>query len=166
MIRRGVTPILVACAVILLWPALAGDAAAQQAAAVVGFVTGSGNTDGFSIVGRLRLLSSGSAKGDFTIIVHRDSLGGETVAAVICNYSSFDDVVFDEDLVSFHSVGKCKALTSSGGQQSFTSDNRLAIADHGDPGAGTDAVDVNLLSGTGITIPGSLLVDGNFLVSP
>ena len=46
------------------------------------------------------------------------------------------------------------------------SDNTFTIVDNGEPGAGIDSVDVNLASGTGITIPGSLLVDGNFIVSP
>jgi hypothetical protein len=85
---------------------------------------------------------------------------------VYCDYTRFDSLIVDGDLVSFHSIGKCKALTASGGQASFTSDNAFAIADHGEPGAGNDAVDVNLLTGSGITIPGSTLVDGNFVVSP
>lgn len=153
-------------AAILLLPAFAPGGAAQQSAAIERFVTGSANTDGFTIAGRLRLTTAGKASGQFTIIVHRDSLGGETVTAVICEYNNFDGVFFNGDLASFHSVGKCKALTSTGGQQAFTSDNAFGIADHGDPGAGTDTVDVNLLSGTGVTIPGSLLVDGNFIVSP
>jgi hypothetical protein len=149
----------------LLLAAAAADATAQQAAAVVGFVTGSGSTDGFTIAGRLRLFSSGKASGQFTIIVHRDTLGGETMATAICEYTRFDGVVFDGELVRFHSVGKCRALTSTGGQQSFTSDNAFGIADHGDPGVDTDGVDVNLLSGTGLSVPGDVLADGNFIVS-
>jgi hypothetical protein len=92
----------------VLLPVFSIDALAQ------GFVTGSANTDGFSIVGWLRDIGNGLGRGDFTIIVHRDSVDGTTV---------------------------------------------------GEPGAGNDSVDVNLASGTGITIPGSLLVDGNFIVS-
>jgi len=58
------------------------------------------------------------------------------------------------------------AGTDIGTTQPFTSDNTFTIVDNGEPGAGNDSVDVNLASGTGITIPGSLLVDGNFIVSP
>jgi hypothetical protein len=164
-VQRAVAPIVAACIVILLLPPLAVDATAQEATAVEGFVTGSGNTDGFTILGRLRQFTDGSLKGRFTIVVHRDFIDGNNVA-VYCDYTRFDSFTIDANLVSFHSVGKCKALTASGGQQSFTSDNAFAIADHGEPGAANDAVDVNLLTGSGVTIPGSLLVDGNFLVSP
>jgi hypothetical protein len=38
--------------------------------------------------------------------------------------------------------------------------------DNGEPGAGNNSVDVNLASRTGMTIPGSVLVDGNFIVHP
>jgi hypothetical protein len=155
----------VTCATIVLLPALVVEARAQHATAVKAFVTGSGNTDGFTIFGRLRLLTDGSLKGRFTIVVHRDFIDGSNVA-VYCDYTRFDSFAIDASVASFHSVGKCKALTASGGQQSFTSDNVFAIADHGQPGAGNDAVDVNLVSGSGVTIPGSTLVDGNFLVSP
>ena len=97
--------------------------------------------------------------------MHRESVDGTTVA-VVCNYQHFDDVVISGDTATFHSVGSCLALTNIGTAQPFTSDNTFSIVDNGEPGAGNDSVDVNLASGTGITIPGSVLVDGNFIVSP
>jgi hypothetical protein len=108
---------------------------------------------------------NGLGRGNFTIIVHRDSVDGTTVA-VVCNYEHFDDVVISSNTATFHSVGSCLALTDLGTIQAFTSDNTFTIVDKGEPGPDNDSVDVNLASGTGITIPGSLLVDGNFIVSP
>jgi hypothetical protein len=134
-----------------------------------GFVTGSANTDGFSIVGWMRDIGNGLGRGDFTIIVHRNSVDGTTVA-VVCNYNRFDDVALSVtrsgNIATFHSVGSCLALTDSGTVQTFTSDNTFTIVDKGEPGPDKDSVDVNLASGTGITIPGSAPVDGNFIVSP
>ena len=49
----------------------------MQAAGAQGFVTGSANTDGFSIIGSLQAAANGKGKGDFTIIVHRDSAPGK-----------------------------------------------------------------------------------------
>lgn len=145
--------------------ALASLLAVPAAASAQGFVTGSANTDGFSIVGSLQASSNGKAKGDFTIIVHSDSVGGTTVASV-CQYKHFADVVISGSTATFRSVGSCVSLTSSGGSVPFTSDNTFAIIDNGEPGAGLDVIDVNLASGSGVTIPGSLLVDGNFIVAP
>ena len=136
-----------------------------QAAGAQGLVTGSANTDGFSIVGTLQVGANGKGKGDFTVIVHRDSVDGTTVAAV-CQYKHFADVVISGPVATFRSVGSCFTLTSSGTRVPFTSDNTFGIVDNGEPGAGIDTVDVNLASGGGITIPGSLLVDGNFVVVP
>jgi len=136
-----------------------------QAAGAQGFVTGSANTDGFSIVGSLQVGANGKGKGDFTVIVHRDFVDGTTVAAV-CQYKHFADVVISGPVATFRSVGSCYTLTSSGTRVPFTSDNTFGIVDNGEPGAGTDTIDVNLASGGGITIPGSLLVDGNFIVAP
>jgi hypothetical protein len=136
-----------------------------QAAGAQGLVTGSANTDGFSIVGTLLVSANGKGKGDFTVIVHRDSVDGTTVAAV-CQYKHFADVVISGPVATFRSVGSCFTLTSSGTRVPFTSDNTFGIVDNGEPGAGIDTIDVNLASGGGITIPGSLLVDGNFVVVP
>jgi hypothetical protein len=149
---------LAAVAASVLLAAVPGKAWAQP------FVTGSANTDGFSIVGTLRAVGAGWA-GQFTIILHRDIVDGTTVAAV-CQYRNFDRVVIRLNLASFHSIGECEALTSAGGRARFISDNVFGIQDNGQPGAGNDTVDVNLISGTGLTIPGSFLVDGNFLVRP
>jgi hypothetical protein len=162
MTRIGVL-LSAAVAACVLLPVFPINALAQ------GFVTGSANTDGFSIVGWMRDIGNGRGRGDFTIVVHRDSVDGTTVA-VLCNYNRFDDVVLSVrrsgNTATFHSVGSCLALTDSGTVQLFTSDNTFTIVDKGEPGPDNDSVDVNLVSGTGITIPGSLLVDGNFIVSP
>jgi hypothetical protein len=162
MTRIGVL-LSAAVAACVLLPVFSINALAQ------GFVTGSANTDGFSIVGWMRDIGNGRGRGDFTIVVHRDSVDGTTVA-VLCNYNRFDDVVLSVrrsgNTATFHSVGSCLALTDSGTVQLFTSDNTFTIVDKGEPGPDNDSVDVNLVSGTGITIPGSLLVDGNFIVSP
>jgi hypothetical protein len=64
-----------AVAACVLLPVFPVDAVAQ------GFVTGSANTDGFSIVGWLRDIGNGLGRGNFTIIVHRDSVDGTTVAS-------------------------------------------------------------------------------------
>jgi hypothetical protein len=167
MVMKRMSVLVSAAAVVafVLLPVFPVDALAQ------GFVTGSANTDGFSIVGWLRDIGNGLGRGAFTIIVHRDSVDGTTVA-VVCNYKRFDDVVLSVErganIATFHSVGSCLALTNIGTTQPFTSDNTFTIVDKGEPGPGNDndSVDVNLASGTGITIPGSGLVDGNFIVSP
>jgi hypothetical protein len=135
------------------------DASAQA------FVTGSGNTPGFSIVGRLRLLKNGNARGSFLIIVHRDE-PEFTTAAAVCSYRVFDNVVITNNVATFHSVGHCVALTTNGQQQSFTSDNVFGITDNGQPGPGADTIDVNFLGASGVAIPGSALLHGNFIVSP
>ena len=69
-----------------LLPVIPVDALAQR------FVTGSANTDGFSIVGRVVDQGNGRGRGNFTIIVHRDVPEGVTAAAV-CNYKHFNNVV-------------------------------------------------------------------------
>ena len=153
VMKRMSVLVSAAVAACVLLPVFPVDALAQ------GFVTGSANTDGFSIVGWLRDIGNGLGRGAFTIIVHRDSVDGTTVA-VVCNYKRFDDVVIsverDGNTAKFHSVGSCLALTDIGTTQPFTSDNTFTIVDKGEPGAGNDSVDVNLASGTGITIPGSV----------
>ena len=165
VMKRMSVLVSAAVAACVLLPVFPVNALAQ------GFVTGSANTDGFSIVGWLRDIGNGLGRGDFTIIVHRDSVDGTTVA-VVCNYKRFDDVVISVErggnTATFHSVGSCLALTDIGTIQPFTSDNTFTIVDNGEPGPekNNDSVDVNLASGTGITIPGSYLVDGNFIVSP
>jgi hypothetical protein len=127
------------------------------------FVTGSGSTDGFSMFGWVHDLGEGQGKGYFTIILHRDSLDGTTVAA-ICHYKHFDQVQISDGLASFHSIGECELLSDNGRRVRFTSDNVFGIGDHGQPGPGLDTIDVNIISGTGLAVPGSFLVDGNFLV--
>ena len=84
-----------ACALLPVFPT---DALAQ------GFVTGSANTDGFSLVGLVRAQGNGRGKGFFTIIVHRDVVEGVTAAAV-CDYKHFDSLVISGNTATFHSVG-------------------------------------------------------------
>jgi hypothetical protein len=127
------------------------------------FVTGSGSTDGFSMVGWVRDLGDGRGKGQFTIVLHRDSVDGTTVAAV-CHYRNFDLVQIRDGVASFHSIGECEALSDNDRRVRFTSDNVFGIADHGQPGPGLDTIDVNIISGTGLAVPGAFLVDGNFIV--
>ncbi len=148
-----------AFAAFALLPVFPADALAQ------GFVTGSANTDGFSLVGLVRDQGNGRGKGFFTIIVHRDVVEGVTAAAV-CDYKHFDNLVISGNTATFHSVGSCEVLTDSGTLQQFDSDNTFSIVDNGEPGAGNDGVDVNFLGAAGVAIPGSVLVDGNFIVSP
>jgi hypothetical protein len=147
------------CAAFLLVAVGAVDAAAQA------FVTGSGNTPGFSIVGRVRVLKSGRARGSFLIVVHRDQ-PEFTTAAAVCSYREFDNVVINNNLATFHSVGQCVALTTNGLQQSFTSDNVFSITDNGQPEPGADSIDVNFLGPSGVAIPGGVLLHGNFIVTP
>lgn len=145
---------------LVMLPVFSVDALAQ------GFVTGSANTDGFSIVGVVNARGNGKGSGFFTIIVHRDTPEGATAAAV-CEYKHFDTVVISGNTATFHSVGACQVLTTTGDTQPFISDNTFTIIDNGTPGAGVDIVDVNAApSPPFITIPGSFLVDGNFIVSP
>jgi hypothetical protein len=157
--RRPALLVKAACIAFVALAVTAGEAAAQA------FVAGSGNTPGFSIAGRLRVLKTGQPRGQFLIIVHRDS-PEFTTAAVVCSYNRFDNVVIAGNQATFHSVGSCVALTTDGRQQSFTSDNVFSIVDGGAPGPGTDAIDVNFLGLSGVAIPGSVLLHGNFIVSP
>ena len=149
----------VVCTALLLLPTFAAEAAAQS------YVTGSANTDGFSIVGWVKIQSSGRVKGNFLIVVHRDE-PEFTTAAAVCTYRIFDNVVIDGNRATFHSVGSCVSLTTTGGRQSFTSDNTFTIVDNGSPGPGLDAIDVNFAGASGVAVPGSLLVNGNFIVVP
>jgi hypothetical protein len=144
----------------VMLPVFPAEALAQ------GFVTGSANTDGFSIVGTLHARGNGKGSGVFTIIVHRDTPENGTVAAAVCEYKHFDNVVISGNVATFHSVGSCQALLTTGDTFPFTSDNTFGIVDNGTPGAGSDTVDVNGTGSTFITIPGSFLLDGNFIVSP
>ena len=144
---------------LLLLPTFAAEAAAQS------YVTGSANTDGFSIVGWVKILNNGRVKGNFLIVVHRDE-PEFTTAAAVCTYKVFDNVVISGNRATFHSVGACVSLTTTGGRESFTSDNTFTIVDNGSPGAGVDAIDVNFAGASGVAVPGSLLVDGNFIVVP
>ena len=156
---RSIAVLVTALCTALLLPAFASEAGAQS------FVTGSGNTDGFSVVGWVRILSSGRVKGNFLIVVHRDE-PEFTTAAAVCTYRTFDSVVISGSRATFHSIGSCVTLTTSGGRQSFTSDNTFTIVDNGAPGPGLDAIDVNFAGPSGVAVPGSLLVNGNFIVSP
>lgn len=144
----------------VLWLCASAVEASAQA-----FVTGSGNTPGFSIVGRVRLLKNGLARGHFLIVVHRDAPEFAN-AAIVCSYNRFDDVVIAGNRATFHSVGTCVSLTTDGRSQVFTSDNVFTIVDEGEPGPGADAIDVNFLGAAGVAVPGSVLLHGNFIVSP
>jgi hypothetical protein len=158
-LTKRIKGLVIAAAVAgVMLPVLPAEALAQ------GFVTGSANTNGFSIVGVLHARGNGKGSGFFTIIVHRDTPEGATAAAV-CEYKHFDNVVISGNVATFHSVGSCQALTTTGDIFPFTSDNTFGIVDNGTPGAG-DTVDVNGTGSSFITIPGSFLVNGNFIVSP
>lgn len=149
-----------AFAAFALLPVFPVDALAQ------GFVTGSGSSEsGSSILGLVHDQGNGVGKGFFTIILHRNVPEGNT-AAVVCKYKEFNDLVISGNTATFHSVGSCKILTVSGTLQPFTSDNTFIIVDDGEPGAGIDALDVNFLGASGLSIPGGFLMEGNFIVSP
>ncbi len=157
--RRVASFITAVCTALLLLPTFAAEAAAQS------YVTGSANTEGFSIVGWVKILNNGRVKGNFLIVVHRDE-PEFTTAAAVCTYKAFDNVVINDNRATFHSVGSCVSLTTTGGRESFTSDNTFTIVDNGSPGPGVDAIDVNFAGAGGVAIPGSLLVNGNFIVVP
>jgi len=142
-----------------LLPVLPADAGGT-----LGFVTGGGTKDQFSLIGRVYLTNQGAAKGHFVILAHPDVPDGSTVA-VTCVYRDFDSVTISGNSASFHSVGTCKILLTDGSTAKFTSDNVFSIIDNGEPGAGTDAIDVNFLGASGIAIPGGFLSGGNFVVS-
>lgn len=149
-----------ACAALVLVAGSAVEARAQR------YVTGSGTTEeGFSLVGSVHQLGGGGGAGHFMIVVHRDT-PENGFAAAVCDYTKFTNVTIAAGLAQFRSVGACVALTVTGGLVAFTSDNVFAIADHGDPGAAVDAVDVNFLGAAGVAVPGGLIVRGNFIVRP
>jgi hypothetical protein len=135
-----------------------------EAGGILAFVTGGGTKDQFSFAGRVILTSRESAKGHFVIIVHHDVPDGNNVAAT-CVYKKFDQVTISGNTASFHSVGKCTLLVNDGSKVKFTSDNVFGIVDNGEPGTGTDTIDVNFLGPSGIAIPGGFLSGGNFVVS-
>jgi hypothetical protein len=101
--------------------------------------------------------------GHFMIVVHRDT-PENGFAAAVCEYTKFTNVSIANGLARFRSVGACLGLTTNGGLVGFQSDNLFAITDNGDPGAGVDSVDVNFVGAGGVAVPGSLLVNGNFIV--
>jgi len=160
MIRKAIVlAVALVAALAPLPPVLPADAGGT-----LGFVTGGGTKDQFSFVGRVYLTSREAAKGHFVILIHPDLPDGNTVA-VTCVYRDFDSVSFSGPTASFHSVGKCKVLLTDGSTAKFTSDNVFGISDNGQPGAGTDTIDVNFLGASGIAIPGGFLTTGNFVVS-
>ncbi len=146
---------LVSTAPLPVLPADAGPSA---------FVTGGGTKDQFSFAGRVYLTGNDTPKGHFIIIEHFDVPDGTTAAAT-CTYRTFDQVAINGNHASFHSVGKCKVLVTDGSAFQFTSDNVFSITDNGEPGAGTDVIDVNFLGPGGIAIPGGVLSSGNFVIS-
>jgi hypothetical protein len=150
----------IACAAVVLVAASAADAWAQPR-----YVTGSANTEGFSLVGYVHQLGGGFGAGRFMIIVHRDT-PENGAAAHVCEYTKFTNVSIANGVARFRSVGSCIGLTTTGGLIAWTSDNVFGIADNGDPGAGVDTVDVNFLGAGGVAVPGSLLLHGNFIVRP
>lgn len=129
------------------------------------FVTGSANTDGFSVIGVVHAVGAGLGAGHVKIVVHRDS-PENGMAAAICEYSRFTEVAIRGNRARFRSVGSCVGLSVNGGWFRFVSDNVFGILDNGEPGAGADTIDVNFLGAGGVAVPGSLLVDGNFIVRP
>lgn len=159
MIRKAIVLAVALAVLVTLLPALPAEAGGT-----LGFVTGGGTKDQFSFVGRVYLTSREAAKGHFVILIHPNVPDGNTVA-VTCVYRDFDSVSFSENTASFHSVGKCKVLLTDGSTAKFTSDNLFSITDNGEPGAGTDTIDVNFLGASGIAIPGGFLATGNFVVS-
>jgi hypothetical protein len=149
----------IAFAALALLAASSVDARAQS------YVTGSANTDGFSVIGLLHDLGAGRSSGHFKITVHRD-VPENGMAAAICEYSRFVDVAIQGNRATFRSLGSCVGLAANGGSFRFTSDNVFTIVDNGEPGPGADAIDVNYLGPSGVAVPGSLLVHGNFIVRP
>jgi hypothetical protein len=135
-----------------------------DAANTAGFATGGGTKDQFSFAGRVYLTGNGTPKGHFVILEHFNVPDG-TSAAATCTYRTFDQVTISGNHASFHSVGKCKVLLTDGSTSVFTSDNVFSITDNGEPGAGTDIIDVNFLGPGGISIPGGVLSSGNFIIT-
>lgn len=154
---------LLLAAIVTLYPTLPPVSPAD-AKSTAGFVTGGGTRNEFSFAGRVYLTGQGAAKGHFVILVRHDVPDGTSVAAT-CTYRTFDQVTISGNTASFHSVGKCKLLLTDGSTLTFASDNVFGIVDNGEPGAGTDTIDVNFLGGSGLAIPGGVLSGGNFVVS-
>jgi hypothetical protein len=130
---------------------LVGAVAVQAGPAV----TGGGQRAGFTLAGNIHLAGEGAGTGHFIIVIH-------TEPAILCRYTSFDDIVVTATTATFHSVGLCTGSPFG----PFESDNVFTIIDNGEPGIGVDVVDVNFLGGTGVAVPGGFLDAGNFQVRP
>ncbi len=128
-------------------------------------VTGAGvSQDGsFSIAGFALNTGTERNAGRFTIIKNQSVKEGNVVTS-ICNYNDTNNLVVNGNVATFTSTGMCRSLKADGTSTPFISDNSFGISDNGEPGMGLDTVDVNILSGSGIAIPGGTLMHGNFVI--
>lgn len=145
--------------------------AANAARPPESIVVGSGNTDGFTLAGYVEAGPNGMGSGVLTVIGHRDTPSDgippdQEIASVSCTYKKFDDVVISGNIAQFRSVGSCVVMREDGVRYTSLSDNSFTIVDNGEPGAANDTVDVNFSGPSGIAVPGSALIDGNFVVTP
>jgi hypothetical protein len=122
-------------------------------------ITGAGQRLHFSFGGRIKHDPvSNAITGHFSIIVHPLSPPGDTVN-VVCRYHELSNPQRTGNEFEFDATGKCRSLNLAGELSSQTVTSHVRIVDNP---SGDDAIDVNLVGGTGVAIPGGALSHGGF----
>jgi Zn-dependent metalloprotease len=129
-------------------------------AAPAGAVTGHGSRGDWSVTANVHLQPDGAVRGHLQI---RGRLQDTTW--ITCRYFTFRGVVFLVNQARFDASGTCEHDTSAG-HVTFVAENRIVIADNGEPGAGRDTLDVTFLGSAGVAVPGGVIDRGNFNVRP
>jgi hypothetical protein len=122
-------------------------------AGVHGSVTGGGSIGNYTFVGAVRSLPGGGATGRFQVVLHRDRM------RIVCRWDTFSNLDIVGSMASFDALGVC-----TGPFGPFLADNHFTVWDNGEPGAGVDAIDVNMNVSPGITVPGGFIDGGNLQV--
>ena len=107
-------------------------------------------------MGSITRQADGSLTGHFTIV-----LDGGDQQPTVCRYLSFQPLHINGGSWELDASGSCW-----GQYGPFTAANHFYLADHGSPGAGVDAIDVNYYGSTGVAIPGGVLDDGDLTFTP
>jgi Zn-dependent metalloprotease len=129
-------------------------------AAPAGAVTGEGSRGEWSVTANVHLRPDGAVRGQLLIRGRRPD-GTRS----ICRYETFPRMAFLVNQARFDASGICESDTAAG-PVTFPAENRIIIADNGEPGVGRDTIDVNFLGSSGIAVPGGVIDRGNFDVAP
>ena len=122
-------------------------------------LNGAGQRLHFSFGGRItHNPTDHTLKGKFSIIVHPLAPPG-SVVNMVCRYKSFSNPQLEGRTLDFDARGTCTTLSLDGRLSRTTVNNHITIIDSI---SGTDAIDVDPIGGSGISVPGGELTHGSF----